>query len=90
MQDPKENPGAPTLDADDYEGQFNAKHVMRDQLRGGRDNHENFLGVAPKRKDDDKVTMRRVLGNGRRKPWRPTRIEYGAALKAVLNSAQYR
>ena len=62
-------------------------------MRGERDDHKNFLVIEdtpnPYRKEE-KVNMRRILGNDRRKPWKATRIEYGKALKAVLDSSENR
>ena len=63
-------------------------------MRGDRDDHENFLvideGPNPYRKDEAQVNMRRILGTGRRKPWKANRIEFGPALKALLNSSENR
>lgn len=98
LQDPKTNPGAPTLDEEDYEAQFNAKQVLSDQLRGGRDNFRNFLILnsqddgqhSQSKKEEEKVNMRRIIGNSKPKSWKPSRIEYGKALKAVLDSSENR
>lgn len=97
LQDPKSNSGAPTLDEEDYEAQFNAKQVLSDQLRGGRDNNRNFVLIKSQegkdgksKSEEEKMHMRRAIGNNKPKSWKPSRIEYGKALKAVLDSSENR
>lgn len=89
LEDPKKHPDVHTLDADNYEGQFSAKHLLHNYIRGEMDDQENFniveaLGKNLLEDDKDNPNMRRILGVGRRKPWKATRIEFGPALKELL------
>jgi len=93
LEDPSATAGAPTFDADDYDGQFNAKRIMHDQMRGAREDAKNFLiaeeASTKYRKDEDDVNMRQILGNGKQKPWKPNKIEFGKALKALFNNNEH-